>query len=46
MIDSDFPVLLGMELYRPAPQYIAEMVMEPVIAFDFSKAPGETVQLD
>lgn len=45
-IDSDFPLLLGMELYRPTPSYIAEMVFEPLVVWDFSKAPGETVQLD
>lgn len=45
-IDTDFPTLLGMELYRPTPQYIAEMVFEPLVVWDYSKAPGETVQLD
>lgn len=45
-IDSDFPVLLGMELYRPVPTYISEMVFEPVVVWDYGKAPGETVQLD
>lgn len=45
-IDSDFPKLLGAELYRPHPTYIAEMVIEPVVVHDFSRMPGQTIQLD
>jgi hypothetical protein len=29
-IDSDFPKLLGAELYRPHPTYVAELAIEPV----------------
>jgi hypothetical protein len=29
-LDSDFPKMLGAELYRPHPTYIAEMAIEPV----------------
>ena len=45
-IDNDFPKLLGAELYRPHPAYIIEMATEPVVVHDFSKQPGQTVQLD
>jgi hypothetical protein len=45
-IDNDFPKLLGAELYRPHPAYIIEMAAEPVVVHDFSKQPGQTVQLD
>ena len=45
-IDNDFPRLLGAELYRPHPAYIVEMAVEPVVVHDFSKQPGQTVQLD
>ena len=45
-IDNDFPKLLGAELYRPHPSYIVEMAVEPVVVHDFSKQPGQTVQLD
>jgi citrate lyase alpha subunit len=40
-----FPKLLGAELYRPHPAYIIEMAVEPVVVHDFSKQPGQTVQL-
>lgn len=43
---NDFPKLLGAELYRPHPSYIVEMAVEPVVVHDFSKQPGQTVQLD
>ena len=43
---EDFPKLLGAELYRPHPAYIIEMAVEPVVVHDFSKQPGQTVQLD
>lgn len=45
-IDSDFPKILGAELYRPHPTYVAELAIEPVVVHDFSKMPGQTVQLD
>ena len=45
-IDNDFPKLLGAELYRPHPAYIVEMACEPVVVHDFTKQPGQTVQLD
>lgn len=45
-LDTDFPKMLGAELYRPHPTYIAEMAIEPVVVHDFSKMPGQTVQLD
>lgn len=45
-VDNNFPRLLGAELYRPTPQYVAEMANEPVTVHDFGKAPGQTVQLD
>ena len=45
-IDNDFPKLLGAELYRPHPAYIVEMATEPVVVHDFTKQPGQTVQLD
>lgn len=45
-IDNDFPKLLGAELYRPHPAYIVEMAAEPVVVHDFTKQPGQTVQLD
>jgi hypothetical protein len=44
--DNDFPKVLGSELYRPHPAYIVEMVVVPVVVWDFSKSPGQTVQLD
>jgi hypothetical protein len=45
-IDNDFPKILGAELYRPHPAYIAEMAVEPVVVHDFTRQPGQTVQLD
>jgi hypothetical protein len=45
-LDSDFPKMLGAELYRPHPTYIAEMAIEPVVVHDFAAMPGQTVQLD
>ena len=38
--------MLGAELHRPHPTYISELVVEPVVVHDFSKMPGQTVQLD
>jgi hypothetical protein len=43
---NDFPKMLGAELYRPHPTYIAEMAIEPVVVHDFAAMPGQTVQLD
>jgi hypothetical protein len=45
-IDNDFPKILGAELYRPHPAYVAEMACEPVVVHDFTRQPGQTVQLD
>jgi hypothetical protein len=45
-IDTDFPLILGAELYRSHPAYVAELAIQPVIVHDFSKGPGETIQLD
>ena len=45
-LDTDFPKILGAELYRPHPAYIAEMAVEPVVVHDFTRQPGQTVQLD
>jgi len=45
-IDNDFPKILGAELYRPQPAYIGEMAVEPVVVHDFTRQPGQTVQLD
>ena len=45
-IDNDFPKILGAELYRPHPAYICEMAVEPVVVHDFTRQPGQTVQLD
>ena len=41
-----FRSFLVQELYRPHPAYIIEMAVEPVVVHDFSKQPGQTVQLD
>lgn len=45
-IDSDFPNLLGAELYRPDAAYIVKAVARPSVVHDFNAQPGETVQLD
>jgi len=45
-IDNDFPKILGAELYRTHPAYICEMAVEPVVVHDFTRQPGQTVQLD
>ena len=45
-VDSDFPALLGAELYRPHPTYLAEYVCQPVVVHDFGIQPGQTIQLD
>jgi hypothetical protein len=44
--DNDFPALLGAELYRPVPGYIAKAVTRPVVLHDFNAQPGASVQLD
>lgn len=45
-LDRDFPRLLGAELYRPDASYIAKYVTRPMVVHDFTKQPGESVQLD
>lgn len=40
-IDPDFPQILGMELYRPKPQYIAKNILRPRVVYDFTKGPGK-----
>lgn len=45
-IDNDFPKLLGAELFRPDAAYITKYVTRPMVVHDFTKQPGETVQLD
>jgi len=45
-LDTDFPKILGAELHRPVPTYVAEFFLEPATVHDFSKVVGETVQLD
>lgn len=46
LIDSNFPKILGSELYRPTPDFIIPYVARPTVKYDFSKGPGDTVQLD
>lgn len=45
-IDSDFPILLGQELYRPDSKYILKYVTRPRVKHEFLKGPGDTIQLD
>lgn len=45
-LDNAFPHILSVELYRPHPNYIAEMLVEAKVVWDPSKQPGDTVQLD
>lgn len=45
-IDSEFPQLLGAELFRPKPQYITKFVIQPRVVHEFLKGPGDTIQLD
>lgn len=45
-IDELFPDLLGALLYEPHPNYIAEAAVQPVLVWDASKRPGDTIQLD
>jgi hypothetical protein len=44
--DNDIPDLLGAELYRPTPAYIAKAVTRPQVIHDFNAQPGASVQLD
>jgi hypothetical protein len=45
-IDEVFPDLLGAMLFEPTPNYIAEAATQPVMVWDASKRPGDTIQLD
>lgn len=45
-IDSDFPILLGQELYRPDSKFILKYVLRPRVKHEFFKGPGDTIQLD
>lgn len=45
-VDNIFPKLLGMELYRPHPEYLVEMVVQPQIVWEADKFRGDTIQLD
>lgn len=45
-LDNDFPRLLGAELYRPDSAFIAKYVVRPSVIHDFTKQPGDSVQLD
>lgn len=45
-IDEIFPDLLGAMLYQPHPNYLAEAAAQPVVVWDASKRPGDTIQLD
>jgi hypothetical protein len=45
-IDEVFPDLLGAMLFEPHPNYIAEAAVQPVLVWDASKRPGDTIQLD
>ena len=45
-LDQDFPKMLGAELHRPSPTFIAELAIEPTVVWDYSKQGGQTVQLD
>lgn len=42
-IDSQFPEILGAELYRPKPAYITKYVTRPRVKYDFTKGPGSCV---
>lgn len=45
-MDVDFPILLGAELFRPDPSYIAKFVFQPNVVHDFGTSPATAVQLD
>jgi len=38
-------IIMGAELYRPSPTYIAKYVMQPPVVHDFSMVPGSTVRM-
>ncbi len=42
-IDTEFPQILGAELYRPKPQYITKYVIRPRVKYEWFKGPGDTV---
>lgn len=45
-IDNAFPKILGAELFRPHPEYISKMVIEPMVVWDATKFLGDSIQLD
>ena len=45
-LDNEFPAILGAELHRPHPAYVAELACDPTVMHDFRAQPGETVALD
>ena len=42
---SSLEIIMGVELYRPRPQYIARYVIQPQIIHDWSMQPGSTVRM-
>jgi hypothetical protein len=44
--DTDFPLILGVELTRPRPQYITRYVTQPQFVWDPSLTQGKQAQLD
>jgi hypothetical protein len=44
--ETDFPALLGAELYRPHPDYVAKAITRAQVVHDFNAQPGSVVQLD
>ena len=42
---SQLEVIMGAELYRPKPSYIARFVMQPQIVHDYQATPGATVRM-
>jgi hypothetical protein len=45
-LDNEFPAVIGAELHRPHPAYVAEVAIDPTVVHDFAAQPGETVILD
>lgn len=45
-LDNEFPAVIGAELHRPHPAYVAELAIDPTVVHDFAAQPGETVILD
>ena len=45
-LDNEFPAVIGAELHRPHPAYVAEIAIDPTVVHDFAAQPGETVILD